>query len=205
MTNLSPKLSVDDLVLDRTTYAERRTAARDRMIPLRRERRIRLGDQLVCEFENAETLRYQVQEMIYAEGISDPGEAAAEVDAYARMLPTSHELSCTLLIELEDVQTVREELDRLDGLQHMLHIEVGDERVPGHELPGVEETGRSERMASVHFIKFAFSDDQRDAFRDPDVPARLVVSHPAYAADEPIDGAVRRSLLADLALDLAQH
>ena len=46
-----PKLSVDELVLDRQAYAERRPADCDRMIPLRRERRLRLGDQLVCEFE----------------------------------------------------------------------------------------------------------------------------------------------------------
>src|SRR3954453_1000954 len=118
MTNLSPKLSVDDLVLDRTTYAERRTAARDRMIPLRRERRLRLGDQLICEFENAATLRYQVQEMVYAEGISDPAEAAAEVEAYTRLLPSSHELGCTFFIELEDPRPVRDELDRLSEIQH---------------------------------------------------------------------------------------
>jgi hypothetical protein len=100
---------------------------------------------------------------------------------------------------------VRDDLDRLDGVQHALRIEVGDEHVPGHELTEADETGASERTASVHFIKFAFTDDQRDAFRDPDVAARLVVDHPAYAADEPIDGAVRLSLLADLALDLAQR
>jgi hypothetical protein len=199
------KLSVDALVLDRGQYAERRSADRDRMIPLRRERRVRLGDQLVCEFENSETLRYQVQEMIYAEGISDPSEAAAEVDAYARMLPTSHQLSCTLFIELDDVGTVREELDRLDGVQRALRIEVGDATVPGEELPGMDDSSASERTASVHFIRFAFSDDQRDAFRDPDVPARLVVEHPAYAADARLDGSLRRSLLADLALDPAER
>src|SRR3954452_10988279 len=154
MTNLSPKLSVDDLVLDRTTYAERRTAARDRMIPLRRERRLRLGDQLVCEFENAETLRYQVQEMVYAEGISDRGEAAAEIEAYARMLPTSHELSCTLFIELDDLQTVRDELERLDGVQHALSIDVDGARVPGRELPGLDEGAEANRTAAVHFIRF---------------------------------------------------
>src|SRR3954463_623735 len=201
MTNLSPKLSVDDLVLDRTTYAEQRTASRDRMIPLRRERRLRLGDQLVCEFENAETLRYQVQEMVYAEGISDRGEAAAEVEAYSRMLPTSHELSCTLFIELDDAQTVREELDRLDGIHHALHIDVGDGQVAGHELPGLDEDAPSGRTSSVHFLRFTFTDEQRDAFRDPSVPARLVVAHPAYADDVAIDGPVRLSLLADLALD----
>ena len=197
------KLTVDELVLDRLTYAERRPAERDRMIPLRRERRLRLGDQLVCEFENAETLRYQVQEMVYAEGISDPGEAAAEVEAYARMLPTSHELCCTLFIELDDVTIVRAELERLTGVQQALRIEVDGQHVPGRELPGLDESADAEpaRTASVHFLRFGFSDEQRDAFRDPDVPARLVVDHPAYADDVAIDGAVRRSLLADLSLD----
>jgi hypothetical protein len=195
------KLSVADIVLDQQAYAERRSADRDRMIPLRRERRLRLGDQLVCEFENAETLRYQVQEMIYAEGITDPGEAAAEVEAYARMLPSSHTLSCTLFLELDDVTTVREELEQLEGIQHALHIDVGGEQVPGQELPGLDEDAPLGRTASVHFLRFTFTDEQRDAFRDPSVPARLVVDHPMYATDVAIQGPVRLSLLADLALD----
>jgi hypothetical protein len=198
------KLSVDELVLDRRAYAERRTADRDRMIPIRRGRRLRLGDLLGCEFENAETLRYQVQEMVYAEDISDPGEAAVEVDTYARMLPTSHELCCTLFIELDDMGAVRAELERLAGVQDALRIELEGGRVPGRELLGMDEPIEPEtptRTASTHFLRFAFTDEQRDAFRDPAVPARLVVEHPAYAADTPIDGAVRRSLLADLRLD----
>jgi hypothetical protein len=193
--------SADELVLDRRTYADRRAAERDRMIPLRRDRRLRLGDQLACEFENAETLRYQVQEMVYAEGISDPVEAAAEVEAYARMLPTSHELGCTLLLELDDVRTVRHELARLTGVQHSLRIEVGGEAVPGRELPGVDEDGESRATSSVHFLRFTFTDAQRDAFRDPAVPASLVVDHPEYVDDVPIAGPTRLSLLADLTLE----
>src|SRR3954471_15139592 len=151
--------SADELVLDPETYAERRAAERDRMIPLRRDRRLRLGDQLLCEFENAETLRYQVQEMIYAEGISDPGEAAAEVEAYARMLPTSHELCCTLFIELVNVRTVKADLARLTGIQHCLRIEVDGQSVQAQELPGIDENVLSETTASVHFLRFAFTDE----------------------------------------------
>jgi hypothetical protein len=195
------KFTADELVLDRGTYAERRASERDRMIPLRRDRRLRLGDQLVCEFENAETLRYQVQEMVYAEGISDPLEAAAEVDAYARMLPTSHELCCTMFIELDDVRTVKEELARLNGVQHSLRIELGGESVPGRELPGVDNDRESTTTASVHFLRFTFTDDQRDAFRDPTVPAALVVDHPEYSDEVPITGPTRISLLADLTLE----
>jgi hypothetical protein len=194
------RLSASDLVLDRQDYAARRAAARDRMIPLRRERRLRLGDQVACEFENAETLLYQVQEMVYAEGISDADEASAEIDAYARMLPSSHELCCTLFIELDDVSTVKEELSRLAGLHKALSIEVGGERVPGVELPGEAEAGPSEETYAVHFLRFRFSDEARDTFRNPDEPASLVVDHPAYADEMPIEGSTRLALLADLAL-----
>jgi uncharacterized protein DUF3501 len=194
------RLTANDLVLDRTAYAQRRPADRDRMIPLRRERRLRLGDQLVCEFENADTLLYQVQEMVYTEGISDPADAAAEVEAYSRMLPTSHELSATLFVELDDVATVREELERLNGIQTALYIAVGDQRARAGELPGLDEMP-DRRTYSVHFLRFRFSDEARDAFRDPAVPAVLGVDHPEYSDETPITGATRLSLLADLAFE----
>jgi len=195
-----PTLSRDALVLDPKQYAAERSAARDRMIPLRRGRRLRLGDQLVVEFENDDTLTYQVQEMLFTENITDEAEVAHELAAYSRLLPTSHELKATLFIELDDVSSVRDELDRLTGVQHSLRIEVGGEQVPATELPGPEEDGPSVETYSVHFLTFRFSDTARDAFRDPSVPALLVVDHPEYADDTPIEGDVRRSVLADLSL-----
>jgi Protein of unknown function (DUF3501) len=191
-------LSRDALVLDLAAYARVRAAARDRMIPLRRGRRLRLGDQIVIEFENAETLTYQVQEMLFTEGSTDDAEVAHELDAYSRLLPTSHQLVATMFVELDDVTTVREELDRLTGLQHSLRIEVGGHVAPGTEVPGPDEDGPSERTSSVHFVRFTFDDEGRDAFRDPQVPARLVVDHPAYRDETPIVGDTRTSLLADL-------
>jgi hypothetical protein len=197
-------LSRDDLVLDLSAYADQRAAARDRMIPLRRGRRLRLGDIVVVEFENQQTLTYQVQEMLFTEGITDEAEVAHELEAYSRLLPTSHELKATLFVELDDPATVRAELDRLKGLQHSLRIEVGDAPnrhvVVGTELPGPDEDGPAESTYSVHFLRFVFDDAARDAFRDPAVPATLVVDHPAYADDVPIEGEARRALLADLAL-----
>lgn len=166
---------------------------------------MRLGDILLVEFENVETLTYQVQEMLFTEGITDEGEVAHELEAYSRLLPNSHELKATMFVELDDVTTVRDELVRLAGLQHSLRIEMtrsdGTRLVaPGAELPGPDEEGPSEETYSVHFLRFGFDDEARDAFRDPAVPASLVVDHTAYADDVPIDGEVRLTLLADLAL-----
>jgi len=53
----------------------------------------------------------------------------------------------------------------------------------------------------VHFLRFSFDDQARDAFRDPSVVVELVVEHPAYAAAVPLEGDLRLLLLADLSLD----
>jgi Protein of unknown function (DUF3501) len=187
--------------LDYSAYAAQRADARAQMIGVRRERRVRLGDQLALEFENAETLRYQVQEMLYTEAIRDESEVEHEIETYARLLPTSHELCATLVIELDDLATVRAELRRLRGIQNRVAIEVGGERVAGVELPGLEETDDERETVSVHMLRFRFTDAQRDAFRDSTVPAELVVDHPAYSDAEPLTGVTRMRLLADLALE----
>lgn len=200
-------LSREGLELDFRAYAGTRAARRAQMIPIRRERRVALGDQLALEFENAQTLQYQVQEMLYvelagADGIDVEDAVEHELAAYGRMLPTSHELCATLFIELEDLKTVRSELARLSGVQNVLGIEIRDELVRGVELPGLDELDEEHlETVSVHMVRFRFTDAQRDAFRDPEVPARLVVDHPEYSADTPLTGATRMRLLADLSLD----
>jgi hypothetical protein len=196
-------LSASDVVTDHAAYAESRAELRRRMIPLRAGRRVRVGDVLLFEFENVDTLRYQVQEMVYTERLTDPAEIQHEVELYGRMLPTSHELCATMFIELSDTSTVRAELARLAGIQDAVSIEVGEHVVPSYELPGLDEDpdATSRETVSVHVLRFRFDDAARDAFRDPEVPARLVVEHPEYSDDTPIDGETRLGLLADLALE----
>lgn len=198
---MTSRLSTDAVVTDRATYAAGAAELRARMRALRALRRVRLGDMVALEFENAETLQYQVQEMVYVEGITDRGEVAHEVDAYTRLLPSAHALVATLLVELTDPSTVRDELARLTGLHHHVRITVGDRVVTGAEIPGPDETGPSAVTVSVHFLRFRFDDAARDAFRDPSVPATLSVDHPEYADSVPLTGDTRRALLADLALD----
>ena len=196
-------LSVSDVVTDHAAYAEERPDIRRRMIPLRAGRRVRVGDVLLFEFENEDTLRYQVQEMVYTERLTDPADIAHEVELYGRMLPSSHELCATMFIELSDTAAVRTELARLAGIQDSVTLEVGDHVVSSYELPGPDEDpdAPDRETVSVHVLRFRFDDAARDAFRDPSVPARLVVEHPEYSDDTPITGETRLSLLADLSLE----
>jgi hypothetical protein len=190
---------------DHADYAARRQAERARMIPIRRVRRVRVGDMLAFAFENAETLAYQVQEMVFTERLTTPAEVAHEIESYARLLPDSHSLVATMLIELTDPATIKSEFARLEGLQRSIRLEIGRGdttlAATGEEIAGPDEDPDTpSTLVSVHMLRFRFSDAARDAFRDPSVPVSLVVDHDGYADDAPVDGATRTALLADLAL-----
>lgn len=209
---MAAALSVADISTDFSAYGDRRREVFARLVPLRQERRVRLGDLLVVEFESAETLQIQVQEMVYTERLTAPAEIAHEVAAYSRMLPTSHELSATLFLELDDGSDVRAALAEVAGIQHALSLQIDTagtaddprgpgERVPADELPGPDEDPEEPtETVTVHVLRFRLTDAQRDAFRDPSVPVRLVVDHPAYAEATPLSGGTRRALIRDLAL-----
>jgi hypothetical protein len=192
-------LSVTDISTDHHAYAARRARERSRMIPIRAQRRVRVGDMLLFEFEDEQTLRYQVQEMVYTERLADVGAVAHEVEAYARLLPSSHALSVTMFIELNDQDAVRDELARLHGIQDAVSLEIGGVTVPGMEVRGLDDdTDGPSETVSVHMLRFPLDDGQRDAFRDPEVPVELVVDHPAYSESAPVAGATRLRLIADL-------
>ncbi len=198
-------LTATQITTDHQGYAAQRADERARVMAIRAERRIHVGDMLVFEFENEQTLRYQVQEMVFVERMTDPAEVGHEVELYGRMLPTGHELCATMFIELEQGSAVREELGRLAGIQNSVRLEfpgeTGPTRAPAVELRGLDEDlDRPSDTVSVHVVRFTLTDEQRDAFRDPAVPVELVVDHLEYSESTPITGQTRISLLADLSL-----
>jgi hypothetical protein len=194
-------LDASALVLDRQAYAAVRPGLRSQLIPLRATRRVRIGDIVALEFENATTLQYQVQEMVVVESVTDPVEVAHEIEAYERLLPTSHSLVATFFVECDDINSAKEELLRLTGIQHAVALHVGDlPPVPGLEVVGLDEDGPSVLTQAVHFLRFTLDDGTRDAFRDPAVTVRLVIEHPEYRASGRIVDAARLALIADLTL-----
>ncbi|HVE99579.1 MAG TPA: DUF3501 family protein [Mycobacteriales bacterium] len=191
-------LTHDDLVLDPALYAEERPQRRARAIAHKRTRRVPVGDLVTLLFEDRETLLFQTQEMVYAERITDPAAVQAELDTYNPLLPSSHELSATLFIEIPDMATLKAELPRLVGIENSVSLQIGGEVV---RALGEEGRSRADYTSTVHYLRFPLTDDQRDAFRDPEVPVELSVDHESYSEATPISGDVRRSLIRDLALD----
>jgi len=191
-------LSAEELVdLDR--YAGLRDAYRAAVIAHKRSRRVSVGEKVTLVFEDRETLRFQVQEMLWVERIRSPRAVQHELDVYNELMPGAHELSATLFIEITERERIREELDRLIGIDEHVCLVMGEgereERIPARFDPKQME---EERIAAVHYVRFALEEPQVERFADLRCPLRLRIDHPSYRRETPLAPETRASLLGDL-------
>jgi len=193
-------LSTEGFELSPEAYAAVRQVRRTNAITLRRARRVRLGEVVMLEFENADTLFYQAQEMLYVERVTDPTAAAAEVAVYERLLPTATTLTATMFVEIDDPNRIRAELERLEGLHEAIRLEVGGRSCRARDVTPPDE-GPSNRTVSVHFLAFDLDEDVLAELRAGST-ARLVADHPAYQASAQLEPQLISTLLGDLRQDV---
>ncbi len=141
-----------DEILDYVTYTERRAKTRAAVLEAKRPRRIHVGRHLTFLFENHETIRYQIQEMMRIERIVKESDIQHELRTYNEVLGDTGELGCTLMIEIDDADARAIKLTRWLGLNPHLYIEVEDgERVGPSWDP--RQVG-TDRLSSVQYLKF---------------------------------------------------
>ena len=174
-------------------YELEREHWRPRMIALKDRRRIRAGEHLTFLFENRDTVRYQIQEMLRIERIVKPAEVAREVATYNELIPGVSELSASLLIEYETQGERDVHLRELLGLEDHVWLAVG--ALPPVKARFDRRQISAGRISSVQYVKFSLTPDQASQFPHG---ARLIVDHPHYQAEH----ALSPSELTELALDL---
>jgi hypothetical protein len=183
-------------------YDRLRPEYRRAVIAYKRLRRASVGEKVTLLFEDHETLRFQVHEMIWVERISDPRKIQREIDVYNELMPGENELSATLFIEITDAPEIRSELDLLLGIDEHVSLVLGEGE--GEEsLHARFDANQIEedRIAAVQYIRFAFSGPQALRFCDAGLRARIRIDHPNYRRDDEIPDAVRASLIGSLQRD----
>ncbi|HEY9433337.1 MAG TPA: DUF3501 family protein [Blastocatellia bacterium] len=183
-------------ILDIAQYEKARDEFRRRIIGLKKNRRLPVGPMVTFVFENHDTILFQIQEMMRAERIVDDDAIRREIDTYNQLLPDENELAATMLIEFPDAARIRDEIAKFHGVNtgEVTYVRVGDERAPG-----VFDAGQSDdrRISAVQYVRFRFSDAQREAFVTGANPARLVIDHPNYRHEALTSVAVREELAKD--------
>jgi hypothetical protein len=189
---------------DLERYARLRDDYRRSVIAHKRSRRMPVGDRVTLVFEDRETLRFQVQEMLFVERIRDPARVQDELDIYNELMPRERELSATLFIEITELREIRPELDRLIGLDEHVSLVIGagaraDRVAADFDRKQLEE----DRLSAVQYIRFRLAPAQAERFADPAVPAAIQIGHPAYDRSAEIPPDVRDSLIRGLRADPA--
>lgn len=186
-----------DELIPHDEYERQRDSYRKGIIALKRRRRIPVGDRVTLVFENRETLRFQIQEMIRVERIVDPRKVQDELDVYNGLLPAFGELSATLLIELTDPTTMKQWLDLFMGLDRGQTVGL---RVGGDLVYAEFEGGHSHetKISAVHFVRFRPTPAMVTAIGDQAARAALTVHHSGYDAEAEVPWEMRREWLNDL-------
>lgn len=178
-------------------YEPLREDIRRHIIEVKKVRRLSVGDRISLVFENRDTVLFQIQEMVRAERMTAPEAIQEEIDVYGKSIPGAGELSATMFIEITEGTAIREELDRLIGVNEAVVLRIGD----GHAIPGVFEPGwsREDRVAAVQYIKFPLTAEQSEAFRAGEEPVAVEIDHPNLQARARMPDDVRKALAEDLA------
>jgi hypothetical protein len=194
---MQPPLTAADL-LPLEQYARERTAIRAHMIEYRAARRLQLGPDCTWSFEDRETVRYQVQEMLRTERIFEPAGIAEELAAYNPLIPDGRNLKATLLIEYPDPKERARRLTELRGIEERSWLRVAGHR-PVYAIADEDlQRSNDEKTSAVHFLRFELSPEMIASLRSG-AALTAGVDLPAYAqVVDPVPATLRTALLADL-------
>ena len=154
-------------------YAGVRDEFRAFVMKAKDRRRVAVGPYLSFLFENRDTMIYQVQEMVRAEGIRDEAAILHEIETYNQLVPGEGELKATLLIEFDDPTVRAVKLTELLGLERHVGIAFGAHTVPARFD---EEQMDSRRLSSVQYLTFSLGDALADFLKSGLV--EMVTTHP---------------------------
>lgn len=179
-------------------YERVRARLRPLFIHEKERRRLTVGSHLTFIFENAQTVWYQVQEMIRTEKMTARAAVQHELDTYNELIPAPGSLSATLLIEYAESAERDAALRRLVGLERHLWLTLGAARIAASFDDRQTST---ERISAVQFVRFAPAGGI-DADEFSELAARgeaaIVADHPSLAARGAISGPLAGALAEDL-------
>ena len=187
-----------DSLLTLEAYSKIRKTSKPEAIAHRKRRSVGLGEHMTLQFEDEQTIRRQIQEMLHIEKIFDEEGIQSEIEAYAPLVPDGSNWKATMLIEYPDPHERKRELARLIGVEDRMFVEVeGHGRVYAIADEDLDREN-DEKTSSVHFVRFEFTAPMKQAIRAGAV-VKLGCDHTNYPAHVQIPMETLASLAGDLA------
>ena len=185
-------------IKDLREYERERDAFVAEIISLKKKRRIALGDLMTIVFENATTMRFQIQEMARAERMLRDEQISHEIETYNELVPDDGELE-------------RDALHRDHGRRRAARVAA---QAHPHPEPHRDRGGRRDRRCGgdrpgaadprggdhLDGALPALLVHRRPARRLRGRPVAIVVEHSAYRARVELTEEQRNELIGDFAV-----
>lgn len=197
MTAIANRQITDQDILPVGEYAKIRKEHKQKLIPIKKNRRIPVGPYATFYFENYETMWAQIQEMLYIEK-GGAEQLKDELEAYNPLIPNGSELVATFMIEINDPIRRDFMLRQLGYIEDKIYLAIAGDKVFAVPEQEVERTTEDGKTSAIHFLHFPMTPAQRQAFKDSEAEVLLGIEHDGYNHITKLMGDVRAALAEDL-------
>lgn len=159
------KLKREDL-MSLEEYAEKRADFRQQVLELKKVRNVALGEHATLYFENEQTIRYQIQEMLRIEKVFEAEGINEELEAYNPLIPDGSNWKATFMIEYGDAEERAKVLATLVGVENKVWVQVdGFDKVYAIANEDLERS-TEEKTSAVHFMRFELTNEMSNAVKE---------------------------------------
>ena len=190
------KLLSPESLINIFEYEKVRDDFRKEIILYKKNRRLSLGPNITVTFENERTLTFQIQDIMRAERIVKDEQIKEEVEIYNGIMPPKNGLSATLFIEVTDEKLIKTVLNQFIGLteNQTIFFDLNGKKIYAQFEEGREE---EDKISSVHYIRFLFSDDDKKLFHQ-NGKIKLGINYKEYNYAELLSDEMLTSLIEDI-------
>lgn len=194
---MSKMLTRDDL-LSLEEYHQQRPEIRTNTMAHKKSRNLSVGPNVTLYFEDAITLKYQIQEILRAEKVFDAEGIKDELDTYNAMMPTGTNFKATMMIEFIDVAERIDALAKLIGIDKQTWVLVeGFDKVFAISNEDLDRE-TEDKTSAVHFMRFELSEEMIAAVKDG-ADVNVGIDHENYTHwVKPVPDNYRQAFVNDL-------
>ena len=177
-------------------YSKKRKAIRKEIVNYKKNRRVSLGPYANFYFESYETMKAQIQEMLYIEKGGDE-QLKDELAAYNPLIPNGKELVATLMFEIDNPVLRLNFLNKVGGIEEKVYIQIGKDKISAIPEKDLDRTTDEGKASSVQFVHFHFSEQQIKNFKDINNEIIVGIDHKLYNHMSKISEETRKALSED--------
>ena len=178
-------------------YSSERDNFRRSILDHKKDRQLFLGTNATLYFEDALTMKYQIQEMLRIEKIYESSEIEEEIAAYNPLIPDGNNWKATFMIEYPDPNESADKLTKLVGIEDKVWLKVGDEDKVYAITNEDRDRSREEKTAAVHFMRFQLGSASIASLKNGSL-LTAGIDHPEMRIETTVPIQVLNSLLEDL-------